>query len=98
MATQVNCLAGPLIAENNNNLKQNNPGNAPALLQLPTDVLKIINRHVATGDAAEEIARNAISAKRTCALLHVLSHENTNELLINIGYHAAMFYRLQNGQ
>ena len=69
----------------NGNLCQNNPRNAPRILQLPSEILKKIGENVATG-ANEYIASKYIcNFSETCVLMHLITKEKTIQNIIALG-------------
>jgi hypothetical protein len=64
-----------------NNLKQNQPGQAPGLLQ-SSDVLTLIARQVVNETNTIEAGENAVHFGRVCAFTHLVSHdENIQEAI-----------------
>jgi hypothetical protein len=94
MAIQANCIAfqRPLVLEaaTLNNLKQNQPGDAPPILQMPMEVLVNISEFAVASDLDSEAGKKAVLIGRVCALMNVVTYQESINEIIRLGVKATL--------
>ena len=66
-----------------NNVRQDNPGTAPELLQLPNEILHIIANFVGSSQIAAKGAKNLMMFGRVCVRTHLTIHLPSCAFIIN---------------
>jgi hypothetical protein len=103
--TTVQTHATPFTAQVVNNLQQNNPGAAPAFLQVPSDIIihRLLpwigtanNYNASESEKKVEAAKNLVAFGRVAVLPHLGTHTEDADQVIKQGAEKAQirYYRI----